>query len=353
MADATDGARVAVVTGASRGLGKGIAAALGSQGWTVYVTGRSSGRPTEPELGGTIEESARAVSDRGGVGVGVVCDHREDDQVSALFERVQTECGHLDVLVNNAFFLSPSFFDGTPFWERPLSEWDLVDVGLRSHYVATVCAAPMMVARGQGLIVHTSSFGARYYGSSVAYGIGKAGVERLARDAGHELGPFGVTSISLWPGLMSTERTVANFAKDPAFLGGMSLDIAESPEFSGRVIDALASDPDVTRHNGKTLVGAEIALDYGVTDIDGSQPASLRHIYGGGPLEDTADAGPPRVLTPTGPDRTCGPDQSGREPKGPETYGATSASVSPSMPARLAARSAGSRWRAAKAAGAT
>lgn len=294
MADVTGSPRVAVVTGASRGLGKGIATALGSQGWTVYVTGRSSGQPTEPELGGTIEASARAVTAGGGVGVGVVCDHRDDDQVAALFDRVRTECGQLDLLVNNAFFLSPSFFDGTPFWERPLSEWDMVDVGLRSHYVASVHAAPMMVARGQGLIVHTSSFGARYYGSSVAYGIGKAGVERLARDAGHELGPFGVTSISLWPGLMSTERTVTNFAKDPAFLGGMTLDIAESPEFSGRVIDALATDPDVSRHNGKSLVGAEVALDYGVTDTDGSQPASLRHIYGGGPLEDTAGADRPQ-----------------------------------------------------------
>jgi NAD(P)-dependent dehydrogenase (short-subunit alcohol dehydrogenase family) len=294
MADVTGSPRVAVVTGASRGLGRGIATALGSQGWTVYVTGRSSGQPTEPELGGTIEDSARAVTAGGGVGVAVVCDHRDDDQVAALFDRVHTECGQLDLLVNNAFFLSPSFFDGTPFWERPLSEWDMVDVGLRSHYVASVYAAPMMVARGQGLIVHTSSFGARYYGSSVAYGIGKAGVERLARDAGHELGPFGVTSISLWPGLMSTERTVTNFAKDPAFLGGMTLDIAESPEFSGRVIDALATDPDVSRHNGKSLVGAEVALDYGVTDTDGSQPTSLRRIYGGGPLEDTAGGDRPQ-----------------------------------------------------------
>jgi NAD(P)-dependent dehydrogenase (short-subunit alcohol dehydrogenase family) len=278
-------AKVAVVTGSSRGLGKGIATALGSRGWTVYVTGRSSGRPTEASLGGTIEEAAAEVTERGGIGIPVTCDHRDDDQVADVFDRVLSESGHLDLLVNNAFFLSASFFDGTPFWERPLSEWDMVDVGLRSHYVASVLAAPMMVSRGRGLIVHTSSFGARYSGSSVAYGIGKAGVERLARDAGLDLEPFGVTSISLWPGLMTTERTLTNFAQDPGFLGGMTLDIAESPEFSGRVIAALADDPNVIRHNGKSLVGAEIALNYGITDVDGSQPASLRAVYGGGPLE--------------------------------------------------------------------
>jgi NAD(P)-dependent dehydrogenase (short-subunit alcohol dehydrogenase family) len=251
----------------------------------VYVTGRSSGRPTEASLGGTIEEAAAEVTERGGIGIPVTCDHRDDDQVAAVFDRVLSESGHLDLLVNNAFFLSASFFDGTPFWERPLSEWDMVDVGLRSHYVSSVLAAPMMVSRGQGLIVHTSSFGARYSGSSVAYGIGKAGVDRLARDAGLDLAPFGVTSISLWPGLMTTERTLTNFAKDPGFLGGMTLDIAESPEFSGRVIAALADDPNVIRHNGKSLVGAEIALDYGITDVDGSKPASLRAVYGGGPFE--------------------------------------------------------------------
>jgi NAD(P)-dependent dehydrogenase (short-subunit alcohol dehydrogenase family) len=277
--------KVAVVTGSSRGLGKGIAMALGSQGWTVYVTGRSTGRPTEAALGGTIEEAAAAITERGGIGIPVACDHRDDEQVAALFERVRLEAGSMDLLVNNAFFLSASFFDGTPFWERPLSEWDMVDVGLRSHYVASVFAAPIMVSRGQGLIVHTSSFGARYSGSSVAYGIGKAGVERLARDAGLDLEPFGVTSLSLWPGLMTTERTVTNFAQDPGFLGGMTLDIAESPEFSGRVIAALADDPDVRRYNGKSLVGAEIALEYGITDVDGSQPASLRTVYGGGPLD--------------------------------------------------------------------
>jgi NAD(P)-dependent dehydrogenase (short-subunit alcohol dehydrogenase family) len=279
--------RVAIVTGASRGLGKGIALALGSHGWTVYITGRSAGRATEADLGGTIEEAAAAVTENGGHGVGVACDHRNDEDVAAVFARVREDEGHLDLLVNNAFMLSKSFFDTVPFWERPLGEWDMVDVGLRSHYVATVFGAQMMVPRKEGLIVHTSSFGARYYAASVAYGIGKAGVDRLARDAGTELAPFGVTSLSLWPGLMRTERTLANFAKDPEILGGeMSLSLSESPEFSGHVIAALADDPDVARHNGKSLVGAEIAEHYGVTDVDGSQPPSLRRVYGGGPLDE-------------------------------------------------------------------
>ncbi|HVX23452.1 MAG TPA: SDR family NAD(P)-dependent oxidoreductase [Acidimicrobiales bacterium] len=278
---------MAVVTGASRGLGKGVALALGDAGWTVYVTGRSTGRPTEVALGGTLEEAAAEVTGRGGHGVAAPCDHRDDDQVAAVFDRVRAEQGGLDLLVNNAFLLPDSFFSQQPFWERPLSEWDMVDVGLRSHYVAAVFAARLMVPAGKGLIVNTSSFGARYPGISVAYGIGKAGVDRFTREGAADLSPAGVTMASLWPGLMRTERTLANFAANPELLGeGMPLGISESPELSGRVIAAMAADPAVGRFAGKVVVGAELAAEYGITDVDGTQPASLRTVYGGGPVEE-------------------------------------------------------------------
>jgi NAD(P)-dependent dehydrogenase (short-subunit alcohol dehydrogenase family) len=250
----------------------------------VYVTGRSSGYATEADLGGTVEETAAEVTARGGTGIALHCDHRDDLQVEGVFERVASEQGRLDVLVNNAFLLSKGFFSGEPFWELTPAEWDMVDVGLRSHYVASIYGARMMVPAGAGLIVHTSSFGARYFTNSVAYGIGKAGVDRLARDAGIQLAPFGVTSVSLWPGLMRTERTMTNFAKDPGFLGeGLSLAVTESPELCGRVIAAMAGDPDVNRFNATSVVAAEVAVTYGVCDVDGTQPASLRALYGGGP----------------------------------------------------------------------
>src|SRR6185437_1856665 len=274
-----DGSRpVAVVTGASRGLGKGVAVALGDAGWTVYVTGRSAGVPTDADLGGTLEEAAAEVTRRGGHGVAAACDHRDDDQVAAVFDRVQAEQGRLDLLVNNAFLLPDSFFSAQPFWERPLAEWDMVDVGLRSHYVAAVFAARLMVPAGKGLIVNTSSFGARYPSVpsiSVAYGIGKVGVDRFTREGAGDLTPVGVTMVSLWPGLMRTERTLANFAANPELLGdGMPLGLSESPELSGRVIAAMAADPAVGRFAGKVVVGAEQAVEYGITDVDGTQPAS-------------------------------------------------------------------------------
>jgi len=276
--------RVAVVTGASRGLGKGIALELGAAGWTVYVTGRSSGTPTE-SLGGTIEETAALVSERGGHGIPARCDHFHDAEVEAVFDEVGEQHGHLDLLVNNAFLFVPSYFSPAPFWERPLSEWGMVDVGLRSHYVAAAFAARLMVPRRSGLIVHVSSFGGRFPAGPAAYAIGKAGLERLNKEVATQLEPFGVTSLSFWPGLIGTERTIANFTAHPDVLGGAyTLADCESPEFSGRVINALASDPDVGRFNGKALVGAELASDvYHITDLDGSQPRSLRRIFGGGP----------------------------------------------------------------------
>jgi dehydrogenase/reductase SDR family protein 1 len=260
--------KVAVVTGASRGVGKGVALALGDAGATVYLTGRTT---TAGPIPGTVAETAEDVTRRGGRGVACVCDHADDEAVRSLFARVADETGRLDVLVNNAFAI-PEGRLAAPFWELPLGHWDAMHtVGLRSHYVAAVLAAPPMLAARDGLIVNVSSFGAKVYAVNVAYGVGKAGVDRMTRDMGRELRPHGVTVVSLWPGVVRTERLLLEperLGYDPA--GG------ESAELTGRAVVALAGDPSRLEKTGQALVVAELAVAYGFTDVDGTQPASLR-----------------------------------------------------------------------------
>jgi dehydrogenase/reductase SDR family protein 1 len=251
---------IAVVTGASRGVGKGIALGLGEIGATVYVTGRTRG---------ALDETAAEVTALGGKGIAVSCDHANDVDVEALFERI----AHVDVLVNNAFAIPGGRIRG-PFWELPLSQWDEMHrVGLRSHYVCARLVAPRMVAAKRGLIVNVSSFGAKIYAVNVAYGVGKAGVDRMTRDMARELEPHGVTCVSLWPGIVKTERLL-----DEAERARLGFDLAnaETPLFSGRAVAALTGDSNVMAKTGKPLVVAELAREYGFTEPDGSQPASLR-----------------------------------------------------------------------------
>lgn len=267
---------VAIVTGASRGVGKGIALGLAEAGATVYVTGRTTSDPTAgstaPEgLPGSIEQTADELNALGGVGIAIRCDHADDEQVAALFARVHAEQGRLDVLVNNAFAIPEGRISG-PFWELPISQWDTLHrVGLRSHYVAGVHAAKLMVPARHGLIVNVSSFGAKIYAISVAYGVGKAGVDRMSRDMARELRPHGVAAVSLWPGIVRTERLL----QQPERLGFDPTN-GESPTFSGRAVAALAADPQVLARSGEALVVAELAVAYDFTDVDGTRPASLR-----------------------------------------------------------------------------
>jgi dehydrogenase/reductase SDR family protein 1 len=264
--------KVALVTGASRGVGKGIAFGLAEAGATVYVTGRSTERQAG-SLPGTIGQTAEELTALGGRGIAVRCDHARDDDVVRLFDRIRSEAGRLDVLVNNAFAVPDGQVRGR-FWELPVEQWDaMYRVGVRSHYVASVHAAPMMIAQSSGLIVNVSSFGAKVYAVSVAYGVGKAAVDRMTRDMARELAPHGVAVVSIWPGIVATERLL--FEEERRRLGYEEIG-PESPTFSGRAVAALAADPKVGERTGKALVVAELALEYGFTDVDGSQPRSLR-----------------------------------------------------------------------------
>jgi len=270
--------RVVVVTGASRGAGKGIAVALGATGATVYVTGRTR-REGDAPLPGTVQATAEAVTAAGGRGIAVYCDHADDAQVAQLFEQVRREQGRLDILVNNVTVLHDALTATGPFWSKPLALADLLDVGLRSHYTASWFAAPLLLANGEGLVVNTSSFGGRIYMHGPAYGAGKAGIDKMAHDMALDFRPHRVAVIALWMGLLATERTRRVFAAEPEKYAGMAA-TAESPEFSGRVIDALARDPQLMDRSGQVWIGAELALAYGVTDIDGRQPLSPRTFFG-------------------------------------------------------------------------
>lgn len=269
--------QVAVVTGASRGIGKGIALALAEQGATVYVTGRTV-KSGEHPLPGTVGETAAEVDHRGGRGIAVQVDHADDAQVAALFEQVEREAGRLDILVNNAFSLPEDLTEPRPFWEKPLSNWEMVDVGVRSNFVAAWHAARLMVPRRQGLIVAISGFVGVTYTYGVVFGTCKSAVDRMARDMAIELKPYNVTSLSLWQGLTFTERARRNLARDPAMTAQTVTDpsIGCSPEFPGRVIASLAKDPQVIRRSGGTFITAEVAADYGVTDLDGRVVPSVR-----------------------------------------------------------------------------
>ena len=269
--------KVAVVTGASRGIGKGIALALAHEGATVYVTGRTVTTGSYP-LPGTVGETAADVNRRGGKGIAVQVDHAKDDDVAALFEQVRQEQGHMDILVNNAFSLPEDLTEPQPFWEKPLSNWQMVDVGVRSNFVAAWHAAKLMVPRKSGLIVATSGYVGVTYTYGVVFGTCKSAVDRMARDMAVELKAHNVASLSMWLGLTFTERAERALKRNPAMTSQTVTDpkVGSSVEFPGRVIVALAGDPQIMKRTGGTYIAAELAQDYGVTDIDGRVPPSLR-----------------------------------------------------------------------------
>lgn len=268
---------IALVTGASRGAGKGIALALGDAGATVYVTGRSQAEG-DSALPGTVYATAEEITQRGGRGIAVVCDHANDESVAALFAQIERDHGKLDILVNNALCVPDGLTLPGPFWEKPLNLQDILNVGLRSSYVAAYYAAPLLVKQG-GLLVNTSSPGGRSYMHGPAYGAGKAGVDKMAHDMAVDFEPYQVAVVSLWMGLLKTERTQAAFDADPDLYRDM-MAMVESPEFTGRVIAALSADKNRMARSGKVWFAAELGAEYGLADIDGRLPPSPRLMFG-------------------------------------------------------------------------
>jgi len=280
--------KVALVTGGTRGIGKGIALELAAAGATVYVTGRTKERRND-NVGGSLDETVEEIEAAGGVGIGVICDHSKDEEVKALFERLVSEAGRLDILVNNAYAAVNAIgkFAGKNFWEEPEWMWDCVNnVGLRNHYLCTYHAAKLlMVPRGSGLIVNVSSYGGIKYVFNAAYGVGKAAMDRMAADCGSELRCHGVTMISLMPGAVRTEEIMAKIKSGEGGLGSTP-DMrerflqGETTQFPGRCIVALAQDPHLLTRSGKILLTCDLADEYGLRDVDGRQPANIRSLKG-------------------------------------------------------------------------
>jgi NAD(P)-dependent dehydrogenase (short-subunit alcohol dehydrogenase family) len=272
----SDNTIIAVVTGASRGAGAGIARALGAHGCTVYVTGRTSDSGSAAP--GTIDETAARVTAAGGTGIAVAVDHGDDVQVEALFEQIRAQHGRVDILVNNAAIIRDEMMGRTKFWEEPLSVIDTLNVGLRSSYVATVYAAPLMIPQGKGLVAFSSSSGAVHYAFGPAYGVPKAGTDKMAADMAYDFREYGIAAISIWMGSLLTERVRTIIARSPEKYGHI-LDSAETPELTGHVVWALYNDPSLMELSGQTQIAAELAVKYGIRDDDGRQPPSYRELF--------------------------------------------------------------------------
>jgi NAD(P)-dependent dehydrogenase (short-subunit alcohol dehydrogenase family) len=268
--------RVAVVTGASRGVGMGIALALGEAEAVVYVTSRSDEGGTTEGLPGTTHETAEAVTRRGGQGIPIRCDHTVDAEVEALFARVNREQGRLDLLVNNVWGGYErhdwSRF-GAPFSEQPMRHWSgMFESGVRAHLVATRLAVPLLLSNRRGLIVHTTAWDRDRYLGNLFYDVAKAAVNRMAFGMARELQSHHVAVVALAPGFVRTERVLAAFAG----AGRLPPDNLESPEYAGRAVVALARDANVMVKSGQVLTVGQLAQEYGFTDVDGRQLPPFR-----------------------------------------------------------------------------
>jgi dehydrogenase/reductase SDR family protein 1 len=285
---------IALVTGGSRGVGKGVAIGLAEAGATIFVTARTrkSGSADWP---GSLDETIAEIAKAGGKGIGIECDHADDGAVKEVFLRIKRDCGGLDVLVNNVFAAPNIMPVNVPFWEVPVSVWDLMhDVGLRSHFIASQFAIPLMLGRNRSLIVNTSSGGGVRYTFNVPFGVQKSGVDRMARDMAHELKPYGIAAVSIWPGYIKSEKLAAQPDRVPPALARLIAERGETPIFAGRAVAALANDPLIMQKTGQILLASELAGEYGFTDIDGRVPPAP-----------SRDPSPLSVFKPAGADASC------------------------------------------------
>jgi dehydrogenase/reductase SDR family member 1 len=255
--------KIAVVTGSSRGIGRGAAIALGEQGATVYVTGRTTG---DGEL--SIDTTVKMVEEAGGKGIAVQVDHGVDAEIGALFEQVRAEQGKLDILVNNVYKIPDPPAWGGGFWDHPISVWDdQVGIGLRAHYVASWYAAPLLFAAGAGgFICNVSSPGGQSYHFSSSYGAGKAGLDRLSADMAIELAPKGIACVSLYPGSVATE-----FIKEWSAKRGTDLSQAQTTLLVGRTIAALATADDLMARSGSIQWVEDVSEEFDVRDEFGNR----------------------------------------------------------------------------------
>jgi NAD(P)-dependent dehydrogenase (short-subunit alcohol dehydrogenase family) len=276
--------KVAVVTGASRGIGRGIALQLAQQGATVYITGRTV-NPGDYYLPGTVGQTAAECNERGshsgGSGIAVAVDHGDNAAVARLFEQVQSEQGRLDILVNNAFQLSEDLLEPKPFWEKPLSNLEMFEVGVTSNFVAAWHAARIMAPQKSGLMVHISGYASVTYTYGVIFGTTKTAVDRMSRDMAIELEPYNVASVALWQGLTLTEKARDNLAKMASKMtSSVTGQAGSTVEHPGLVIAAMAADPDIMKRSGGVYITAELADEYGIVDIDGKTIQSVREKRG-------------------------------------------------------------------------
>ena len=271
--------KVALVTGSSRGIGKGTAGALADEGATVYVTGRTVNAGEHP-LPGTLAETVADVNARGGVGIAAQMDLTSDEQIAGVFDRIRSEQGRLDILVNNAMSIPDAMTQRVGFWEKPLDEWEIWGTGMRAAYICAWHAAQIMVPQGSGLIAALSGYVGVTYTYDVIFGTTKTATDRMMRDMGHELAGTGVAAVSLWQGFTYTERAQENLRTVPGMAQQLNSAVGSSPEFPGRVIAALAADPGIVNKSGGTFINAELAAEYGVTDKDGRTIPSLRETRG-------------------------------------------------------------------------
>jgi NAD(P)-dependent dehydrogenase (short-subunit alcohol dehydrogenase family) len=263
--------KIALVTGASRGAGRGIAAALGGEGATVYVTGRSTRAVAAvPEFPHAVEDTAEEVNEAGGHGIAVACDHTDDEQVRALFARIGDEHGHLDVLVANAWggympYAEHNVWFSTPFWEQSMDRWDgMFTAGLRSHLATCLFGMPLLRAAGYGLAVLTTFTRGRRYLGNVFYDVAKNAVCRLVTGLAEETKDTDLAVVGVSPGWIAVERMTGLTERQQAEM--------ESVAYIGRAVSALACDPAVSRRSGQTLAVGDLARIYGFTDTDGTQP---------------------------------------------------------------------------------